>query len=98
MALILDESSVSGQDSCLDARAKLALFSLNQERFVGDSRNRLPDGISGLITGEFPIGDYPVHGNSEIGNMNSRPLLLDRYGLTLNGYSSDNVLDSMFDQ
>jgi hypothetical protein len=36
----------------LDGEAKLAFFPTGQERFLGDSRDRLPDSISGLIMGD----------------------------------------------
>ena len=43
----------SGHNLGSDGKAKLAFFSPDQERFLGRSREGVPDSRSGLIIGEF---------------------------------------------
>ena len=43
----------SGHNLGSDRKAKLAVFSSDQERFLGRSREEVPDSCSGLIIGEF---------------------------------------------
>ena len=52
-ALIPGESGDSGHNPCLNARAKLALFSPSLERFSADDPDGIPDSRSGLIVGDF---------------------------------------------
>src|SRR5689334_17505614 len=53
LALIPGESPDSGSDSGLNSEAKHAIFSPEQERSLGNSRNEFPHLISGLIMGDF---------------------------------------------
>ena len=51
--MILGERGDSGHSLGSDDEAKLALFSPDQERFLGQSREGVPDSRSELITGDF---------------------------------------------